>query len=538
MTDTVYRAFFPFCGLGAGALGILRARVKLLGRETRFENAGGIDFDRLACLDFERLTGKPALCADVATLTAGEVRAYAGEQAPDLVFLSPPCKGASGLLSTAKSRSPRYQAMNELALIWTRLMFEAWPEPPRLVLVENVPRIKRRARGMVRELRKLLRAHGYVLHDGFHECGELGGLAQLRKRWLLVARHAGRVPALLYQPARRRVRGVGEVLASLPLPNDPAGGRLHVMPKLSWKNWVRLSLIPAGGDWRDLPGVLADGEERRAVFRRYHVERWGDPSVTIAGSHGPNGATAVADPRIGLGESPNRHWAKYSVGDWKKPARTVTGATRPGSGSQATNDPRVKEAYDHGYMVLRWDQPSFTVHGKSHPGCGAYSVADPRTGKGPFRGTYGVLRWEGPSHTVTGQSRVDTGSFAVADPRPGRWLIDQADGTTLTVELEAKPERVPVIIAEDGTWHRPLTTLELAALQSLPTRLPDGSPLDLAGSLTSARERIGNAVPPDAAEAISRQMLMTLVQADACAASLAGSDTPVWVDRHVAVLAC
>jgi hypothetical protein len=65
----------------------------------------------------------------------------------------------------------------------------------------------------------------------------------------------------------------------------------------------------------------------------------------------------------------------------------------------------------------------------------------------------------------------------------------------------------------------------------LPTRLDDAW-LTLGGSLTSARERIGNAVPTPAAEAIARQMLLTLGQADAGAFTF--GSTPVWVERAYA----
>jgi hypothetical protein len=86
---------------------------------------------------------------------------------------------------------------------------------------------------------------------------------------------------------------------------------------------------------------------------------------------------------------------------------------------------------------------------------------------------------------------------------------------------------VPVIVAEDGTWHRPLTTLELAALQGLPVRL-EGRPLVLAGGATSRwRERIGNAVPVGTAEAIARRMLAALVEAEVGGMSLSG--LAVWV---------
>ena len=45
MTELECTAFFPFCGLGAGAYGFLQAEVTLLGRTARFRSLGGIDND-------------------------------------------------------------------------------------------------------------------------------------------------------------------------------------------------------------------------------------------------------------------------------------------------------------------------------------------------------------------------------------------------------------------------------------------------------------------------------------------------------------
>ncbi len=97
-TPTTYTALFPFCGLGAGALGFLRAQVQTAGGTIRFRSVGGIDVDAASCADFERLTDSPALCADMHDLTAAQLKAFAGERAPDVVFASPPCKGFSALL--------------------------------------------------------------------------------------------------------------------------------------------------------------------------------------------------------------------------------------------------------------------------------------------------------------------------------------------------------------------------------------------------------------------------------------------------------
>lgn len=481
MSAHVYRAGFFFCGLGAGARGFTEASISMLGREARFESVGGIDLDPLSCADFEMLTGSPSLCADVREVTPGMLRDLMGENAPDVIFGSPPCQGYSRLLAAKMSATPKYQALNELVVVWLELVLAAWPDdPPALLLLENVEGIAHRGLHLLKRVRSLLRGAGYVLDESTHDCGEIGGLAQHRSRFLLVARRPRKVASLLYQPPKKRVRGCGEVLGGLPLPEAPEGGPLHKLPRLTAKNWLRLCLIPAGGDWRDLEGVLADGQARREVFGRYKINAWDEPVATIAGS-GTNGVFGVADPR-------------------------------------------VKVAYDRGYGVLRWDQASPMVAGGSAVGQGAYAVADPRLTCEPRAGAYGVLAWDAPAKTITGHHKIDNAPAAVADPRVHE-AIDWSAARPL--------DRPPVLIARDATWHRPLTLLDLAALQGLPATL-NGAPLALAGHRTSdMRTRIGNAVPVGAAKAIAEKMLVTLLGSEMGAFSM--SSDRVWVDAPDAI---
>ena len=89
-----------------------------------------------------------------------------------------------------------------------------------------------------------------------------------------------------------------------------------------------------------------------------------------------------------------------------------------------------------------------------------------------------------------------------------------------------------VIQAADGTWHRPMTTLELAALQSYPVRdETTGEWLTLDGeSHDEWREAIGDSIPPDSAEAIIRECIAAL-SAARDGFQLVG-DGGIWVQRH------
>jgi len=669
--ERTFSAGFLFCGLGAGARGFIDASARLGKHEARFRNLGGIDNDPLACEDFEKLSGGAALCADLAKLTPPLLRDAWGDEAPDAVFLSPPCKGFSGLLSKKSAEKEKYQALNRLVLQGMFLICETWARPPTLIVLENVPRISTRGAPLLGKVRQLLAGYGYLFHEATHDCGEIGGLAQHRRRYLLVARLPSACGAYIYRPSKKRVRACGEVLGELPLPEHPDAGELHQLPRISWLNWLRLACIPPGGDWRDLPGMAPEDPEARKAWEqrgekragagkhwfkgKYGVTDWEKPSRTVVG--GPsNGASAVADPRLGLkatadgaqawkgrpglfgvndwkepaptvtgkmtvsgghgtaavadprvppelitplkdGQERREHWQKYDVRGWNQPARTVAGSgtnggfgvadprmrfghcdrvtpwdepvgtithsPAPSSGAAAVADPRLadglgpmwSESYGvvdwkmpaptvrgasnvrtsrsaiadprglqlgdnptrhrNKYAVGEWTEPAPTVIGATRPGSGGASVADPRAlaigcrPRGNTKGPYGVLSWDEAAATVTGTARIDNGSFAIADPRK-------------------PPGFVPVIVSPtDGTWHRPLTTLELAALQGLPPEL-DGKPLKLAGrSVAKWRERIGNAVPVQAAMAIAETLLTALLAASLGTWTL--GSTGIWV---------
>ena len=93
---------------------------------------------------------------------------------------------------------------------------------------------------------------------------------------------------------------------------------------------------------------------------------------------------------------------------------------------------------------------------------------------------------------------------------------------------------VAVIRALDNTWHRPFTTLELAALQGL---VDPEEHLELEGLSDSAwRERIGNAVPPPAAQAIAGVMGQTLLLAWSGETFMLNA-MPIWVQPVAIALA-
>jgi hypothetical protein len=286
----------------------------------------------------------------------------------------------------------------------------------------------------------------------------------------------------------------------------------------------------------------------------YRIVRFDEHSRAIIGAnHVAGGAGCVADPR-----PPDRPlFRKYHVTPWDKNTGTVIGGHHSEEGGYAVADPRAPRLFtSKKYKITDFGDPANAVIGASTTGQGAYAVADPRIKRDRTEyhtaGEYGVVPWDESCGAVQAQGNYDNGSWSVADPRlplpemcPVCCAVLIEKGLAIAgkpcqacvppwhyPELPQEKEKLVCIIRSlDGTWHRPFTTLELAALQSLvdPEEMFGAEAFDLCGnSDSSKRERIGNAVPPGAAEVIAGVMGQALL------ASWSGerfqlSAQPVWV---------
>lgn len=534
---------FHFCGgIGGAAVGLQRSRSTVGTLSGGLECLGGIDSDPAACRDFRALTGVEQLCADLFTreqyqqfhgkeppegwqeITIEQIQQAAQHRVPDVVFISAPCKGYSRLLSPKRAATLRYEALNQLVLRCVHLAMAAWGTGPKLYLIENVPAIQQRGRELLDRVHRLFQQAGYAARETTHCAGELGGLGQRRKRFLMVARHVATVSASLYEPPKKRLKTIGEVLAALPRPNSPEGGPLHRLPKLTPITWLRLALIPAGRDWRALQGVDLrkvrigwQGQETDAetwlramqgddaAHANLHGQ-WGDykaygvrPDTETCGTI--TGQAAAGTGAFNIADS---RWFPTVLGILSTdcPSGAITGRANVSTGAFGIADKTPR--FNNVYRVLQADEPAVCVTGGATPGAGGISVADPRPWENA--GHYGVMRWSDTAPCITGSASVDNGRSSVADPLPSD---------------------VPVIISEDGCWHRPLTILEMAALQGF-----DVSGLLLDGSNRAKwQERIGNAIPPPTAEAIGGAMLRTLLMSQ-LGMAFTLSSTDVWVKRE------
>lgn len=540
MHPRTFRHLQLFCGLGGLSAGIQDAVERHAGLEGRWECLAAIDSDPATVEAYNRYTASDA--GHVVDLFSREqfeafhghappagwreaspatIRELCGGRAPHLVASSPPCKGFSGLLPERSSRAAKYQALNGLVFRGIWLVLEAFAaDPPAFWLLENVPRIQSRGRHYLEQLEALFAAYGYSVTGDEHCCGEVGGLAQRRRRYLLVARHREKVPPLLYRPEARPLRTVGEVLGRLPVPGDPGAGTTHAPRRTAFRTALRLALIPPGKDWRALRDLrVVDG-----VLADYQVV--------------PQGA--------------EWHGGVMGVTPWVRPSCTITGRSGTNTGAYNVADPRpAGDRMNNVFRIVAISEPSPTVTAGGGPSAGGLSLADPRTpreldGRCSWRGggAYGVVPWGQPCGTVSASADAAAGGYSVADargPLQTRARIDAREGLPEVDQLGVWL----VISPHGGAWHRPFTTLELAALQSLVTEddleaLAVGEtsgPASLATcdyTDTRRRQWIGNAVPRATAQAIGGVVLRALLAAEAGESFTLSSSAPWALPRRVA----
>jgi len=570
-----------FCGSGGSGLG---------SKQAGFEGTG-IDYDPRACDDYRRLTGEPAHCLNLATLTIeGLLEVY--PECPDVLASSSPCVGLSGCLSKTLSLTQKYQDFNSLAERGIALAVETWKHAktgarrqPGLIIFENVPLIKSRGRAMLERIVAMLHAEGYAVDMRSHDCGELAdGLAQKRPRFLLVARHMATVPDFLRQPAKHRPLAIRDVLCELERPGPNTKG-MHRLNDLSDLNRLRLACIPAGGDWRDLPPevllVHCGSDELEAFTGIRWGERaansvpspsdWDAPTKTVLHPPVLPRAWTTADPSVNWTEAAKAYGGRpdgYGMAEANKPSGTIRGVHLIVNSKAAVADPRLScEARAGAYGMLDADEPAPVIVGHHKHDNSPASACDPRLAHTPYKDSYGVQDASEPASVVRGEHSIRQAPGAVTDPRlaakgraskakphgrpaltvqydergwpvPTHELVILEDGRYVLfgppLDFTSKRSRSDVVIrAPDGTEHRALTTRELARIQGFPNWFEFCGPASCGKALpdgtprTGQRKRIGNAVPPPTAYAICMEAMATLIASDEGGFRLASGG--IWV---------
>ncbi len=433
--------------------------------EEGFETLAALDFDADACADLDYLLNrKVAVTVDIQKMQPAELLAIVPRR-PDVWVETPPCKGWSRLLGKGRRKSAKYVEMCSLAVRGVWLALHTWPEPPPLIVIENVRGMSTEGREMMDIIKKELRAFGYLFDIRTWNVGKIGNLAQSRDRCLFVARDPKRCPAFLMVPTEHPLRPCGDELGKLPPPTlDKASKSMHKLPQLSAMNWLRIAAIPPGKDWKALPPRIQLGGKGRYAADpsvrpdgaseprngNYGVEHPDQPAHTVRGEHQIWSAPAsYADPMgraAAATATPKAKRARKATAGQETLFAAAVATTATADESAPGVDLRVSNhdgnRQNGGFGVNAWGSPAHTVVAEGTVQNTWASTAtpitfapsrswaagrkgdrggevDPQLDCTPRNGAYGVQAPERPSATIVGHHKHDNSPGSYADPRLG-----------------------------------------------------------------------------------------------------------------------
>ena len=240
-----------------------------------------LDIDKHACETFKSAHPETTVdCVDVAEAHARDVVDRTGLERIDWMFAGPTCQAVS-TMGVFNTNDPR----NALFVHFARLLdgFSALGATPQNVVLENVPGV---AYGnnvrIVEDLFAFFQQRGYRIGADVVNLASLG-LPQLRNRFFLYATLEDRpvtFPRPTHGPGLKPYRTAGDALESLyeiepsyadgiAMASDGSKITSHWAARPSEKNVDRISHVPQGGSWKDIPAYLLPERFRKVRYTDY-----------------------------------------------------------------------------------------------------------------------------------------------------------------------------------------------------------------------------------------------------------------------------
>lgn len=277
-----------FCGAGGLSYG--------------FESAGfdillGIDNDAKALETFAlNHKGSKTICGDITEIAyEKDIKPLLEGKAVDVIIGGPPCQGMS-LSGPRKFDDPR----NKLYLSYIRLVEEI---QPKAFVIENVPGLVGLFKGQIKDsIIEKFTAMGYIIEYKIM-CSADYGVPQSRKRVVFVGRKTGEFE---YPPVNTEIVTCSMALSDLPSLEEELGEEIsdyitnpqneyqilmrkhsnkvlnHVAASHSEKVKTIISLVPDGGNYKDLPEEYRNSRNFHVAWTRFASNK---PAPTIDTGH-------------------------------------------------------------------------------------------------------------------------------------------------------------------------------------------------------------------------------------------------------------
>ncbi|SFB10307.1 DNA cytosine methyltransferase [Selenomonas ruminantium] len=285
-----YNAIDLFCGAGGLSYGF---------QQDNFDILVGIDSDQKALETFElNHKGAKSICGDITTITyEKDIKPLIGDKTIDIIVGGPPCQGMS-LSGPRKFDDPR----NKLYLSYIRLVKEI---QPKAFVIENVPGLVGLFKGKIKE--SILTEFGKMGYDVKCEilCSADYGVPQNRRRVIFVGTKDANIE-FHYPTPKSEIVTCEMALSDLPPLEDTLGEEIQdyaVQPQNDYQKLMRknsdsvknhiaanhtervrkiISLVPAGGNYKDLPEEYRNTRNFHVAWTRFPDNK---PAPTIDTGH-------------------------------------------------------------------------------------------------------------------------------------------------------------------------------------------------------------------------------------------------------------
>lgn len=284
-----YNVIDLFCGAGGLSYGFERAGLNII---------LGIDNDKKALETFEaNHNGSKSICGDITTIDSKDIKNIIGNRKIDIIIGGPPCQGFS-LSGPRNFDDPR----NKLYLSYIRLVEEI---KPRAFVIENVPGLVGLFNGEVKDnIIKRFTELGYTVKYQIL-CAADYGVPQNRRRVIFVGMKNGE-KEFFYPEKKDDIITCEMALSDLPPLVEDVGEfeqEYISTPKNQYQKIMRenstkvynhiaathsdkvkhiISLVPDGGNYKDLPEEYRDSRKFHVAWTRFASSK---PAPTIDTGH-------------------------------------------------------------------------------------------------------------------------------------------------------------------------------------------------------------------------------------------------------------
>lgn len=272
-----------FCGAGGLSLGF-----KLAG----FEIVGGVEWDK-AAFETHKLnfpSGKE-FCGDIREITDAQI--LENFQGVDVIVGGPPCQGFSSANRHDKEEDdPR----NKLFFEYLRFIRQL---NPKAFLIENVKEILTKNKGYAKDrILELTQEMGYTVTVKILQSSDYG-VPQRRRRAVFVGIRNDLEKVFDFENLKtvEKEVTVSDALQDIMFPEEYTMNEFlsyakdaevlenHVPKFPCEKVQRRMSFVPQGGNWKDVPPELWDTQRDNRHSSAYRRLKMDEPSITIDTGH-------------------------------------------------------------------------------------------------------------------------------------------------------------------------------------------------------------------------------------------------------------